>query len=178
VTITKDLHVNGTLYASAKNFRIDDPLDPAHKYLQHASVESNELTNVYSGNATTNRKGFATVKLPSWFQALNRDFRYQLTILGTRGWRARVVKEIAHDHFTIQTDLPGVKVSWQVTGVRHDPYAQAHPLQVVVPKTGADAGKYEHPQLYGQPASKGVTALPAGLRYSKHAATAPKLNKK
>src|SRR5262249_10565222 len=81
VTDTKDLHVNGTLYASAKNFRIDDPLDPAHKYLQHASVESNQLTNVYSGNATTNGKGFATVTLPAWFQALNRAFRYQLTSL-------------------------------------------------------------------------------------------------
>src|SRR5262249_2845278 len=81
VEVTKDLHVNGTLYASAKNFRIDDPLDPAHKYLQHASVESNQLTNVYSGNATTNGKGYATVKLPSWFQALNKDFRYQLTSL-------------------------------------------------------------------------------------------------
>jgi hypothetical protein len=178
VTVTKDLHVNGTLYASAKNFRIDDPLDPAHRYLQHASVESNELSNVYSGNATTTGKGFATVTLPSWFQALNRDFRYQLTIVGARGWRARVVKEIAHDRFTIQTDLPRVKVSWQVTGVRHDPYANAHPLRVVVPKTGADAGKYAHPQLYGQPASKGVTALPAGLKYSKQAATAPKLKTK
>src|SRR5262249_22216266 len=166
------------LYASAKNFRIDDPLDPAHKYLQHASVESNQLTNVYSGNATTNEKGFATVTLPSWFQALNRDFRYQLTIVGTRGWRARVVKEIAHNRFTIQTDLPRVKVSWQVTGVRHDPYAEAHPLQVVAPKTGADAGKYAHPQLYGQPAGKGVTALPAGLRYSKQAAVVPKLKTK
>jgi trimeric autotransporter adhesin len=104
--------------------------------------------------------------------------RYQLTIIGTRGWRARVVKEIAHDHFTIQTDVPRVKVSWQVTGIRHDPYANAHRIQVVVPKTGTDAGKYEYPQLYGQPASKGVTALPPALRYSKQATTAPKLKTK
>src|SRR5262249_12128835 len=153
---------NGTLYASAKNFRIDDPLDPAHKYLQHASVESNQLTNLYSGNATTDGKGFATVTLPSWFQALNRDFRYQLTSLSGLQ-EAAVAKEIKNNQFVIQSEKPNARVSWQVTGVRHDPYAQAHPLHVLVPKTGADAGKYAHPQLYGQPASKGVTALPAGL---------------
>src|SRR5262249_32194370 len=140
VTVTKDLHVNGTLYASAKNFRIDDPLDPAHKYLQHASVESNELTNVYSGNATTNSRGYATVTLPSWFQALNKDFRYQLPVIVPSFAQAIVSKEIAHNQFTIRTNKPGVKVSWQVTGVRHDPYAQAPPLQVIAPKTGADAG--------------------------------------
>ena len=177
VTITKDLHVYGTLYASAKNFRIDDPLDPAHKYLQHASVESNEQTDVYSGNETTNAKGFATVKLPSWFLALNRDVRYQLTSLSGLQ-EVAVAKEIRNNRFVIQSQKPHSRISWQVTGVRHDPYAQAHPLQVIAPKTGSDAGKYAHPLLYGQPASKGVTALPAGLRYSRQAAAAPKLKTK
>jgi hypothetical protein len=177
VTITKDLHVNGTLYAAAKNFRIDNPLDPAHNYLQHASVESNELTNVYSGNATTNAKGFATVHLPKWFQALNRDFRYQLTSLSGLQ-EVAVAREIRNNQFVIQSQKAHARVSWQVTGVRHDPYALAHPLQVVAPKTGTDAGKYAHPFLYGQPASKGVTALPARLKYSKQAATAPRLKTK
>jgi hypothetical protein len=83
--------------------------------------------------------------------------------------QAIVWKEITHNRFTIKTNQPNVKVSWQVTGIRHDPYANAHRIQPVVPKTGSDAGKYAHPQLYGQPASKGVTALPAALRYSKQA---------
>src|SRR5262249_26873141 len=148
-----------------------------HKYLQHASVESNQLDDVYSGNATTNGTGFATVTLPSWFQALNKDFRYQLTVVGKPGQfvQAMVVKKIAHNQFTLRTSKPNPKVSWQATGARHDRCAQAHPVQVIAPKTGADAGKYARPQLYGQPASKGVTALPAGLRYSKQAAMAPKL---
>ena len=71
------------------------------------------------------------------------------------------MKEIADNRFTIQTDLPRVKVSWQVTGVRHDPYANAHRIQVVVPKQGKADGKYLHPQLYGQPHAKSAVVGPA-----------------
>jgi hypothetical protein len=159
VEVVHDLHVNGTVFKGAGAFRIDNPLDPGHSYLQHSFVESPKMMNVYDGNVTTDAKGFATVQLAKWFQALNKDFRYQLTIVGSRGWRARVVKEIAHNRFTIQTDVAKVKVSWQVTGVRHDPYANAHRIQVVVPKEGSADGKYLHPGLYGQPQSKGETSL-------------------
>jgi hypothetical protein len=76
--------------------------------------------------------------------------------VGTRGWNVRVVKEIAHNRFTIETDRGTVKVSWQVTGIRDDPYASAHRIQVVVPKTGADRGKYLHPQLYRKSASMAI----------------------
>ena len=118
------------------------------------------MKNVYDGNVVTNGKGFATVKLPAYFQALNKDFRYQLTIVGARGWRARVVKEIAHNRLTIESDEPRVKVSWQVTGIRHDAYANAHRIQTVVPKSGSADGKYIHPELYGKPMSKSVVVLP------------------
>jgi hypothetical protein len=57
-----------------------------------------------------------------------------------------------------------VEVSWQVTGIRHDRYANAHRIQVVVPKEGRADGRYLHPQLYGQPQSKGETALPGIAR--------------
>jgi hypothetical protein len=169
VEVVHDLHVNGTLFKGAGAFRIDNPLDPAHSYLQHSFVESPDMKNIYDGNVTTDAKGYATVTLPKWFQALNKDFRYQLTILGHSPWdtQARVWDEIANNRFTIRTNHGRVKVSWQVTGIRRDPYANAHRIQTVVPKTGADAGKYAHPLLYGQPASKGVTALPAALKYSK-----------
>jgi hypothetical protein len=46
-----------------------------------------------------------------------------------------------------------VKVSWQVTGVRHDRFAKAHPIRVVAPKAKKDQGKYVHPELYGKPKS-------------------------
>ena len=74
-----NVRVNGTLFKSAGAFTIDHPLDPAHKYLQHSFVESPDMKDVYDGVTTTNRKGFATVRLPAYFQALNRTFRYQLT---------------------------------------------------------------------------------------------------
>jgi len=136
--------------------KIDHPLDPAHKYLQHSTVVSPQMKDIYDGLVTTDAKGFATVTMPRWFQAVNRTFRYQLTIIGTGGWNARVVKEIAHNRFTIQTDTSAVKVSWQVTGIRHDRYANAHPVQVVVAKAKSDQGKYLYPELYGKPKTETI----------------------
>jgi hypothetical protein len=138
--------------------KIDDPLDPAHKYLNHASVVSPQMKDVYDGMVTTNARGFATVRLPGYFQALNRTFRYQLTVVGKTHWdaKAAVWNEIAHNRFTIRTDQPNVKVSWQVTGVRHDRFAEAHPTRVIVPKSKADQGKYVNPQVYGKPRSDGI----------------------
>jgi hypothetical protein len=144
-------YVQGTLSASNKQFKIDDPLDPAHKYLQHTSVESPDMMDIYNGNVTTDAHGFATVRLPAWFEALNRSFRYQLTILGRSFAQAIVWREIHDNRFTIRTNQPHVKVSWLITGIRHDPYANAHRTQVVVPKAKADQGKYLYPQLYGKP---------------------------
>jgi hypothetical protein len=160
VEVVHDLHVNGTVFKGAGAFRIDNPLDPAHSYLQHSFVESPQMMNVYNGNVITDAEGFATVQLPKWFQALNKDFRYQLTVVGSSFAQAIVAKEIHDNQFTIRTNKPKVKVSWQVTGVRHDPYANAHRIQVVVPKEGSAQGTYLHPKLYGQPRSKGETALP------------------
>jgi hypothetical protein len=135
--------------------QIDDPLDPAHKYLQHSSVASSQQLDVYSGNVTTNGKGFATVRMPRWFQALNRSFRYQLTSLSGLQ-QVAVAKEMHGNRFTVQSQRPHSKVSWQVTAVRHDRFAKAHPVRVVAPKAKKDQGKYLHPELYGKPKSKGI----------------------
>jgi hypothetical protein len=157
-----NVQVTGTLSAAVKNFQIDDPLDPAHNYLQHSSVESSQLSDLYSGNVTTDANGFAVVRLPNWFQALNRHFSYQLTVVGKAHWdaRAAVWSKIRHNQFTIRTDQAHVTVSWQVTGVRHDAYALAHPLRVVQQKPASAQGKYLHPELYGQPRSKSEVVLP------------------
>ena len=150
--------VTGTLAKGAGSFKIDDPLDPAHKYLQHSFVESPDMMNVYNGNVTTDAHGFAVVTLPRYFQVLNRDFRYQLTPIGRHGWNARagVWKTISGNRFTIRTDLAHVRVSWQVTGVRHDRFANAHRIPVESLKTGKERGRYLHPELYGKPASAAV----------------------
>ena len=151
--------VTGTLSKTAGSFRIDNPLHPASEYLQHSFVESPDMMNVYNGNVSTDAKGFATVKLPDYFQALNRSFRYQLTVVGHAHWdaKAAVWNEVKDGRFTIRTDQPNVKVSWQVTGIRHDVYANAHRIKVVVPKTGSDRGKYLFPELYGKGKSAGIS---------------------
>jgi hypothetical protein len=59
-----------------------------------------------------------------------------------------------------------MKVSWQVTGVRHDPYAKAHPLQVSVDKGADERGYYIHPELYGAPAKKSLDAAHRNQRFN------------
>jgi hypothetical protein len=150
-----NVQVVGTLIKSAGSFKIDDPLDPAHKYLQHSFVESPDMMNVYNGNVTLDDQGQAVVTMPDWFQALNQDFRYQLTPIGAFA-PLYVADKIKDNRFTIAGGEPGMEVSWQVTGIRHDPYAEAHRIQVVVDKPASEQGTYLFPALYAQPASKSL----------------------
>jgi hypothetical protein len=143
--------------ASVKNFRIDHPLDPANKVLVHSCVESNERKLVYDGLITTDAKGEATVVLPAYFQALNRDVRYQLTVIGSFA-QAIVKHEVAGGSFVIATSEPSTRVSWLVTGVRQDAYAKAHPLEVESVKKGHEKGRYLTPLEHGHPASASVDA--------------------
>jgi hypothetical protein len=150
VAISADLNVSGS-----KNFKIDHPLDPANKYLVHSAVESSERMNIYTGNVTTDGQGEASVQLPDWFEVLNTEFRYQLTVIGQFA-QAIVAREIQNGAFAIRTSAPNVKVSWQVTGVRQDAYAKAHPLVVEQEKEARVRGFYIHPELYGAPAEKQI----------------------
>lgn len=152
-TLDGNVNVTGTLTAATKDFKIDDPADPSSKYLYHASVESSEMMDIYSGNVVTDELGVATVTLPSWFETLNTDFRYQLTTIG-RDAHAWISQEVANGKFIISTNATGVKVSWQITAVRQDAYAKAHPLVVEQAKPASERGYYMHPELYGQPAEK------------------------
>jgi hypothetical protein len=158
--VNGDARVTGTLTKGAGAFEIDHPLDPANYYLRHSFVESPDMKNVYDGLVTTDGRGRATVDLPDYFGALNKDFRYQLTVIGGEFAQAIVSKEIAEGGrtFEIRTSKPNVKVSWQVTGIRKDAYATANPIVVVEKKTGAAAASYLHPELFGQP-----NATPLGL---------------
>jgi hypothetical protein len=142
------VHVAGLITATSKAFQIDHPLDPANKTLQHSSVESPDMLCVYNGNVTTNARGKATVVLPDYFEALNRDYRYQLTAVGQRA-QANVEHEIKGNRFTIETDKPNVKVSWQVVGVRQDAYAETNREPVEQDKPEARRGRYLHPALHG-----------------------------
>jgi hypothetical protein len=152
-----NLNVKGTLTKGGGSFKIDHPLDPANKYLSHSFVESPDMMNVYNGNITTDRHGLATVTLPDYFEALNQDFRYQLTVIGQFA-QAIVKREIENNRFTIKTNRPLVKVSWQVTGIRHDAYANAYRIPTEEEKPAAEQGYYLHPEVFGQPASKSIQA--------------------
>jgi hypothetical protein len=123
VTITDSLIVSKIfateISGGKKLFRIDDPVDPSNRYLSHTSVESDEMTTFYSGTITIDQHGTAWVALPRWFEALNKDFRYQLTCVG--GFApVYIAQEIKNNRFEIAGGTPGLKVSWQVTGLRHD----------------------------------------------------------
>ena len=157
-----------TVTSGMKMFHIDHPLDPENKYLNHAAIESSEVLNVYSGNVATNADGSAVVTLPDWFEALNHDFRYQLTVLGTFA-RAIVAEEIKSNRFVIQTDAPNVKVSWQVTGVRSDPTARKFKFEVEEEKAERERGFYLNPDAYGQPEEKSINWArdPEGMRHLK-----------
>ncbi len=147
--------VSGVLTAGQKLFKIDHPLDPANKYLMHAAVESPELKNIYDGVVVLDTNGEALVELPQWFEALNRDFRYQLTCIGGVAL-VYVADEISEGHFRIAGGTPGLKVSWQITGVRKDAFAVAHPLVVEAEKTADERGRYLYPRELGMPASLSV----------------------
>jgi trimeric autotransporter adhesin len=152
---TGKVDVIGTLSKGGGSFKIDHPLDPANKYLYHSFVESPDMMNIYNGNVTTDASGAATVELPEWFETLNRDFRYQLTVIGQFA-QAIVASEISGNQFSIRTDKPNVKVSWQVTGIRQDAFANANRIQVEVEKAPADRGHYLYPELVGAPKTEGI----------------------
>jgi hypothetical protein len=101
------------------------------------------------------------VDLPAYFEALNGDFRYQLTALGVAALSLHVADEIADNRFRIAGGAAGQRISWQVTGTRKDAYAQANRIVPEVDKPANERGKYLHPALFGQPQSKSVApAMP------------------
>jgi len=152
------LTVTGSIDKSGGTFKIDHPLDPARKYLQHSFVESPDMKNVYDGVAILGADGEATVKLPQYFHALNRDARVQLTAVG-RFSPLYLKDEVADGRFTIAGGVTGQRVFWQVTGIRRDPWAAANPVVVELAKADRERGLYLHPELYGQPAAKGTASL-------------------
>jgi hypothetical protein len=154
-SFTGNVDVSGTLSKGGGSFKIDHPLDPENRFLFHSFVESPDMMNIYNGNIVTGKDGFATVELPDWFDTLNRDFRYQLTVIGSFA-QAIVAEEVEGNRFVIRTSASGVKVSWQVTGIRQDPWAEANRIQVEVEKNEAERGKYLHPEAWGQPREKAI----------------------
>jgi hypothetical protein len=156
-----DVFVSGNLSKGGGSFQIDHPLDPANKYLYHSFVESPDMKNIYDGVATLDANGDAVIRMPEWFGVLNRDFRYQLTCIG--GFApVYIAEELANNQFRISGGNAGMKVSWQVTGIRQDKWANAHRIPVEQEKDAQERGYYLHPELYGAPKEKRID-------YARHA---------
>ncbi|MCK4408514.1 MAG: hypothetical protein KAW67_00420, partial [Candidatus Eisenbacteria sp.] len=147
--------VTGTLSKGGGSFQIDHPLDPANKYLYHSFVESPDMMNVYNGNVVLDGGGEAWIEMPEWFEVLNRDFRYQLTCIG--GFApVYVAEKMSGNRFRIAGGQPGMEVSWQVTGIRQDRFAEENRIPVEEMKLPKERGKYIHPEVFGLPETMSV----------------------
>ncbi len=151
------VYAQGDIGASGlKAFRIDHPLRPETHYLYHFCTEAPEPLNAYSGVVTLDARGEAWVQLPDYFEAINRDPRYTLTPIGAPMPNLHVAAEIQGNRFKIAGGAPNQKVSWRVEAVRNDPYVQQRGFQTEREKPQSERGKYQHPELYGQPAERAL----------------------
>ncbi|UCB51523.1 MAG: hypothetical protein JSV10_05850, partial [Candidatus Zixiibacteriota bacterium] len=144
-----NVNVTGTLGKGGGGFKIDHPLDPANRYLYHSFVESPDMKNVYDGVVVLDGRGEANVRLPDYFEAIHKDFRYQLTAIGAPGPSLHIAEKISGNGFKIAGGDPGMEVSWQITGIRRDGFAETYRIQVEVDKPAREKGRYLHPEVYG-----------------------------
>ena len=167
-SVANDVNVGATLTAhtvlatdltasGVKNFIIDDPRDPANKFLKHASIESNEILNLYRGVDTFDTSGQVIVHLPDYYEAINKNESYQLTPIGAAMPNLYIAEKVYMGTFVIAGGVPGKEVSWTVTAERNDPYIRNNPQtrNMVVDK-GAERGLYLAPEAYGQQLDKGI----------------------
>jgi hypothetical protein len=162
LAVSGNATISGSLSKGSGSFKIDHPLDPENKYLYHSFVESPDMMNIYNGNVVLAADGRAVVQLPEWFDALNRDFRYQLTAIGSPSPQLYVAQEISGNHFVIAGGQPGAKVSWMVTGVRKDPFAERFRIPVEEAKPEEMRGLYLHPEAYDLPRHMSIDRADGG----------------
>ena len=154
-----NVRVTGAITNPTSVMSIDNPDDPQNGYLQQADVVSDNLKSVYDGTVVLGADGTALVTLPSWLESFCGDFRYQLTCVG--GFApVYVSSEVAGNQFSIAGGSSGLKVCWQVTGIRKDKYALAHPLEVEKEKLASEKGKFLHPELFGYGQDRSVSPDP------------------
>ncbi len=168
---------NGPFAASGtKAFRIDHPDDPANRYLLHYASESPEVINFYRGSVVLDDAGEAEVVLPAYFAKINAGPTYQLTAVGSAMPLLHIAQKISESalsagaaagpgdaapvcRFRIAGGTPGGEVSWRVEAVRNDLWVRSHGAPVELGKDEAERGSYQHPELYGQPPQKSLSAL-------------------
>ena len=137
VKFAGNLTITSTLAKSSGTFVIDHPLTPRTHLLYHSFVESPEVKNLYDGIAKLDAQGEVAIELPDYFEALNKDFRYQFFPHFEAMPGLYVKQEVKDNSFIIAGGKPGGEISWQVTGIRHDAFILANPIIVEVPKTNS-----------------------------------------
>ncbi len=118
---------------------------------------------MYTGNVVTDATGYATISLPDYFEEINKDPRYMLTVVnegGTDFVQAMVVQKVRSNRFVIRTSKPAIEVSWEVKAIRNDLWVRASGAPMQVEKQGLERGKYQHPELYGMPKEMSVNYRP------------------
>ncbi len=98
------------------------------------------MMNIYNGTARLNARGEVWITMPDYFDALNRDFRYVLTALGRPQPYLYIARKMNGNRFKIAGGKPNAEVSWQVTGIRQDAWANAHRIPVEEDKPDKERG--------------------------------------
>lgn len=148
----------GGIFSPAAFTQVDHPADPADRWYRQALMGSFEQVTVLSGNAVTGANGRAVVRVPAIFEQTHEDVRYQLTPIG-RSAAPFIARELADGRFTIDAGAEGVRISWQLTGLRADASARSRRLEVESPKRGDERGRYLEPELYGRTTARSIGAL-------------------
>lgn len=161
LSATQTINIVGAVSKAGGSFIIDHPLDPKNKLLYHSFVESPDVKNIYDGIAELDGDGEATITLPDYFLALNKDFRYLATPIGAPMPDLHLSSEVRKQFagiagkivLKISGGVAGGRVSWQVSGSRHDPFIEANPIIPEVEKgPGAlvEKGEYIFPEYYAR----------------------------
>jgi hypothetical protein len=151
-----NLHVTGTSTKGGGGFRIDHPQDPENMYLSHSDVSSPDMKNIYDGVVKLDADGEAVVELPPYFDALNENFRYQLTPIGASMPGLYIAQKMEKNRFIIAGGKPFTEVSWMVTGIRKDNLAKSKSIAVETLKDTDKQGRYQNPELFGYGIEKSV----------------------
>jgi len=116
------------------------------------------MMNIYNGIVALDAHGSAVVTMPDWFDALNRDFRYTLTAIGAPAPKLYIAQKMQGNQFRIAGGKKGQEISWMVTGIRQDAWANAHRIPNEEEKPANEQGRYLHPELFGAGPDKAIGA--------------------
>jgi hypothetical protein len=72
------------------------------------------------------------------------------------------VKKLRGNQFAVRSSRGNLEVSWQITGIRHDAWAEKNRIPNSVDKPAAEKGKLLHPEAFGKAPEQGIVSTPAG----------------